>query len=1188
LIALTIVAGTWYLVVLYDNQESPISIDGELDDWEGVDKVLQASGTTANANIDLVMTAAITDSVYLSMLTVTEEPLFVSPQGHTLRILIDSDDNMETGYFLPGIGADYLVEIYGQNELFGSNVTILSSFLYVFEDGRDQNDWNGFVLLSPVETFSSGDLTETQVPLFDLGANSGNVMKLIWQTSDGLGNTDVSNVIVSLDGDNSVIRDVLDSLQRIGLAPSEDWLIIDGYFEDWQNIEKYQDTDWNEYQESPESADNPNIDIDKYAGTTQGDDSFFYLSVKGHMLTGVMIPSPEARAIPSFDSGSGPIDIVDPIPDPTEPPPLPELHGEELIYIFLDTNGDVPYGFKVNDSFYANQLIEIRGQHGLILSSELYDYSSTDSMEVWHWILNRPVLSAAAGGELEFMVSGLGSQFKTYFHLISWDDSEDYSDGFWVTTEDSRSRGDPTWTAADIDTNADGAYDVHVADMDGDGDMDIVSASYTDDTIAWYENDGAADPSWSAENIDTNADGALDIHVADMDNDGDLDIVSASDEDEIIAWYENDGATNPSWSQSDIYNDDDGWPSRVYIGDMDGDGDMDIVSVSYNDDTIAWYENDGNANPSWSASDIATSADGAYDVFAADMDGDGDMDILSASRLDDTIAWYENNGASDPSWTASDIATDADGATSVFAADMDNDGDMDIVSASINDDTIAWYENDGNANPSWTTREIATDADYAESVFAADMDNDGDMDIVSASAYDDTIAWYENNGASDPSWTASDIATSADYATSVFAADMDNDGDMDIVSASWEDDTIAWYENTATFSFDPTWSASDIDTNADGAFSVFAADMDNDGDMDIVSASADDSTIAWYENDNSDSGWTAADIDTDAASAQSVFVADMDDDGDMDIVSASEEDDTIAWYENDGNANPSWTASDIATSADGACYVFAADMDNDGDMDIVSASAEDDTIAWYENDGNANPSWTASDIATSADGARSVFVADMDNDGDMDILSASEEDDTIAWYENDGNANPSWSAENIVTDADGANSVFAADMDNDGDMDIVSASSNDDTIAWYEYTTGTTIGPPWIAREIDTNADGAAAVFVADMDNDGDMDIVSVSGIDNTTAWYENLGDTDDDGILDWTASDIATSGYDPYGLFVADMDNDGDMDIIVAFIEDDTIAWYETAIPEFSNIMMPIISVLAIVGLNYRRSQTL
>ena len=84
-----------------------------------------------------------------------------------------------------------------------------------------------------------------------------------------------------------------------------------------------------------------------------------------------------------------------------------------------------------------------------------------------------------------------------------------------------------------------------------------------------------------------------------------------------------------------------------------------------------------------------------------------------------------------------------------------------------------------------------------------------------------------------------------------------------------------------------------------------------------------------------------------------------------------------------------FTAADIATSADDAVSVFAADMDNDGDMDIVSASYNDDTIAWYENDGAANPSWTAADIATNADGAYSVFAADMDNDGDMDIVSSS-------------------------------------------------------------------------------------------------------------------------------------------------------------------------------------------------------
>ena len=107
------------------------------------------------------------------------------------------------------------------------------------------------MFLSPVETFSSGDFTETQVPLFDLGARSGDEMKIIWQTSDGVGNTDVSDIIFSLSGDNLVIIDVLASLQRIGSEPSEEWLIIDGYFDDWQDIQKYQDSYLNEYQDNP-------------------------------------------------------------------------------------------------------------------------------------------------------------------------------------------------------------------------------------------------------------------------------------------------------------------------------------------------------------------------------------------------------------------------------------------------------------------------------------------------------------------------------------------------------------------------------------------------------------------------------------------------------------------------------------------------------------------------------------------------------------------------------------------------------------------------------------------------------------------------------------------------------------------------------------------------------------------------
>ena len=191
------------------------------------------------------------------------------------------------------------------------------------------------------------------------------------------------------------------------------------------------------------------------------------------------------------------------------------------------------------------------------------------------------------------------------------------------------------------------------------------------------------------------------------------------------------------------------------------------------------------------------------------------------------------------------ITAGADGATSVFAADVDGDGDLDILSASTEDDKIAWYENDGNGN--FTEHTISTAADNARSVFAADVDGDGDIDVLSASFYDDKIAWYENDGSQN--FTAHTISTAAAAAASVFAADVDGDGDLDVLSASYLDDQIAWYENDGTPAVG-AWTAHTISAAANGAVSVFAADVDGDGDLDVLSASGNDDTIAWYENRN--------------------------------------------------------------------------------------------------------------------------------------------------------------------------------------------------------------------------------------------------------------------------------------------------------------------------------------------------
>ena len=102
---------------------------------------------------------------FLSLLTTTSEPIFASSEGKTIRILIDSDNSADTGYSMPGVGADQMIEIYGKGQ------TVLSSVLYSFNDNRESNDWNGFFALSSTNSRTKGVNTETQVPLFDLGAS---------------------------------------------------------------------------------------------------------------------------------------------------------------------------------------------------------------------------------------------------------------------------------------------------------------------------------------------------------------------------------------------------------------------------------------------------------------------------------------------------------------------------------------------------------------------------------------------------------------------------------------------------------------------------------------------------------------------------------------------------------------------------------------------------------------------------------------------------------------------------------------------------------------------------------------------------------------------------------------------------------------------------------------------------------
>jgi len=711
-------------------------------------------------------------------------------------------------------------------------------------------------------------------------------------------------------------------------------------------------------------------------------------------------------------------------------------------------------------------------------------------------------------------------------------------------------------------------YSVVAADVDGDGDADVLTASCEDNRVAWYENDGASPPGFTSRSITTNALCAVAVAAADLDGDGDTDALSSSLNDDKIAWYENDGASPPTWTERTVSLAVD-QPYWVFAADVDGDGDTDALSASWADNKVAWYENDGASPPGWTARTITTSAIGAWVVFAADVDGDGDTDVLSASSEDSTIAWYENTGGSPPVWVARAISNDVLVPYMVFPADVDGDGDTDVLSASEGDATIAWHENNGASPPAWTERTIFTGG-FPTAVFAADVDRDGDTDVLSSSGDAGSIAWHENLGGSPPTWTVHTISTAPINAFGVYAADLDDDGDADVLSGVIGANNTAWYENR-TIHRSAAFPAPDVlPSSLPGPWSVRAADLDGDGDLDVVSAAGSNPPqVAWFENDGAANLGPQRAISTNATGVRSVFTADVDDDGDIDVLSASEFTfgNQIAWYENNGISPPSWTEHSISTLTQGARSVFAADLDRDGDMDVLSASFDDDTIAWYENNGASPPAWTRGVISTLADGARSVFAADIDQDGDLDVLSASEVNgnNKVAWYENDGASLLVWT-ERVVARPKVPQSVSAADLDNDGDQDLLVASAQDSTIAWYENHVPST--PAWTFHAISTTAAFALSASAADLDGDGDLDVLSASFNDDKVAWYENDGSVPPS----WIERSVASTADGPAAAVAADLNGDGKPDVLSCSRNDNKVSWFPNRGGQFALVTREVL----------------
>lgn len=224
------------------------------------------------------------------------------------------------------------------------------------------------------------------------------------------------------------------------------------------------------------------------------------------------------------------------------------------------------------------------------------------------------------------------------------------------------------------------------------------------------------------------------------------------------------------------------------------DGDPDIASASSGDNTIAVFKNIDHGIFCEVKEIVDDNAIGARTVVAADLNGDGWLDLASASKDDDSVSWYPNDGTGHfREKIVISSGVESKGAYSLVAVDIDKDGDEDLVVASNGNDHVSLWRNDGRGNFEKTL--IYDKADFVLSVTAIDFDRDGDIDVASASLFDGRIIWYENVDGEGYVWRNHTIYGDNPNAGGhyVSSGDMDGDGDYDLIAVTYNENTVAIY-----------------------------------------------------------------------------------------------------------------------------------------------------------------------------------------------------------------------------------------------------------------------------------------------------------------------------------------------------------------------------------------------------------
>lgn len=635
--------------------------------------------------------------------------------------------------------------------------------------------------------------------------------------------------------------------------------------------------------------------------------------------------------------------------------------------------------------------------------------------------------------------------------------------------------------------------DIALGDFDGDGDLDLLEANmWSINRIRLNNGKGVF---LSGIQFGGNQSVSTSLGVADFDRDGDLDVVVGNAQGNPNTVWQNDGSGSGNFLGTSAMN---FLGSRnteaIAVGDINRDGYPDIVTGNCGEPNAIWIN---NADTPWTGFSYfgSLSENGkTQDVKLADLDQDGDLDLVVANQGEEANSVWKNDGTGN--FGASAAFTFGENKTYHLAiADLDGDGDLDVATGNFLQPNRIWL-NDGTGSLFDSTQLLG--AGSTRSIVARDMDQDGDLDLVTGNYdFEFTRIW---NGSLSPSWgkaflTDSGHSLGEGKTTSMARGDLNGDGAIDIVSGNNQGQPNRSWINDGKGSFDET----PFETFGEGkTSSLLLGDMDGDGDLDLVEGNQGAENLVRL-NDGTGLFSSSVSFGLTSSITMALALGDVDGDGDLDVVEGNSNNlDNRVWL-NDGSGTV-FTDSGYSIGVGNTESLTLGDLNGDGKIDLVIGNLNQAIEVWT-NSGITGSGWSGfvnSNQMLGTYAAKAIILGDVNKDGALDLVVGDDGSYGVTIWVNDGTGAGSFlgTAPFVTLPAYGVRSLDLGDWDADGDLDLLIGRWNQSNAIWENDGTGINQFYGVTPAKSFGDPQATSDVRFCDLDREGDLDVVE--GIWNT------------------------------------------------------------------------------------------